>query len=55
MSQRKLNRLIDDGVVRPGEIDNRTLDALEGALSASLPVFQGAACVFELVVSVGIM
>jgi hypothetical protein len=33
--QKKLNRLIDDGVVRAGEIDNRTLDALED-LSAEL-------------------
>lgn len=29
--QKKLNRLIDDGIVRPGELDNVTLDALEGA------------------------
>jgi hypothetical protein len=28
--QKKLNRLIDDGIVRPGELDNMTLDALEG-------------------------
>jgi hypothetical protein len=27
--QKKLNRLIDDGIVRPGELDNMTLDALE--------------------------
>lgn len=34
--QRKLDRLIDDGHIRAGEIDGRTMDALEGGQLLSL-------------------
>ena len=52
-AQRKLDDLIDRGVIRSSDLDNRTMDALEGAYSSSLPPFLFSGPCIAIIVSPG--